>query len=56
MYKPHFLFFNDHPKDLWLNLLLRRLHSDTNLNDHPKDIWLNLLLRRLHSDTNLNEI
>ena len=30
-YKPHFLFFNDHPKDLWLNLLLRRLDSATNL-------------------------
>ena len=25
IYKPHFLFLNDHPKDIWLNLLLRRL-------------------------------
>ena len=33
MYKPHFLFFNDHPKDLWLNLILRRLHSKTNLKE-----------------------
>ena len=32
-YKLHFLFFNDHPKDTWLNLLSRRLHSATNLNE-----------------------
>ena len=25
IYKPHFLLFNDNPKDIWLNLLLRRL-------------------------------
>ena len=31
IFKLHFLFFNDHPKDIWLNLLWRRLHSDTNL-------------------------
>ena len=31
IYKPHFLFLNDHHKDIWLNLLLRRLPSDTNL-------------------------
>ena len=23
IYKPHFLFFNEHPKDIWLNLLMR---------------------------------
>ena len=33
IHKLHFLFLNDHPKDIWLNLLLRRLHSDTNLNE-----------------------
>ena len=30
IYKPHFLFFYDHPKDIWFNLLLRLLHSATN--------------------------
>ena len=42
MYKPHFLFFNDHPKDIWLNLLLRRLYSDTkfkwNLNSYSQTL------------------
>ena len=33
IYNSHFLFFNDHPKDIWLNLLLRRLHSATNFNE-----------------------
>ena len=33
IYKQHFLFFNDHLKDIWLNLLLRRLHSATNINE-----------------------
>ena len=33
IYKPHFLFLNDHPKDIWFNLLERRPHSATNLND-----------------------
>ena len=33
IYKLHFLFFNDHPNDTWFNLLLRRLHSPTNLNE-----------------------
>ena len=33
IYKPYFLFFNDHPKDIWLNLLMRPLHSATNLNE-----------------------
>ena len=33
IYKPHFLFFNDHPKDICLNLLQTRLHSATNLNE-----------------------
>ena len=33
--KPHFLFFNDHPKDKWLNLLLRR-----NLNSYFQTLTL----------------
>ena len=33
IYKPRFLFFNDHPNDIWFNLLLRRLNSATNLNE-----------------------
>ena len=33
IHKPRFLFFNDHPNDTWFNLLLRRLHSPTNLNE-----------------------
>ena len=31
--KPHFLFFEDQSKDICLNLLLRQLHSGTNLNE-----------------------
>ena len=40
--KPHFIFFNDHSKDIWLNLLLRRLYSDTkfkwNLNSYSQTL------------------
>ena len=40
IYEPHYLFFNDHPKDIWLNLFLRRLHSDTNLNSYSQTLTL----------------
>ena len=44
IYKPYFLFFNDHSKDIWLNLLLRRLHSDPkfkwNLNSYSQTLTL----------------
>ena len=33
IYKTHFLFFQDHPKDVWLNLLWRQLHSSTKINE-----------------------
>ena len=33
IYKGRFLFFNDHQKNMWLNLLLRRLHSARNLKE-----------------------
>ena len=42
IYKPHFLFFNDHPRNIWLNLLLRRLYTDTkfkqNLNSYSQTL------------------
>ena len=44
--KPKFSLFNDQPKEIWLNLLLRRLHSATNLNEIltlTLRLWLNSL-------------
>ena len=44
MYKPHFLFFNEHPKDIWLNLLFRRAtliyKSKWNLNSYSQTLTL----------------
>ena len=43
-YKPHFLFFNDHPKDIWLNLLFKtttfRYKFKWNLNSYSQTLTL----------------